>query len=112
MLCDLRLVTLGSNSLVWQMDFSTERQQSATNLAPALLAVQPPPFSIYALNDDVVFVTLVGLYNLGADVPEAVRVMGHDNSAIAELTISPLTTVGFTSSDLTERLITNVVSVL
>jgi len=45
-------------------------------------------------------------------VPEVVSVMGHDNSAIAELSIPPLTTIGFTSRDLTERLIASVVSVL
>ena len=77
-----------------------------------LLAVQSPPFAICAFNDDVAFAALAALSDLNIAVPESVSVIGHDNSMIAELCNPPLTTIGSTSSNITGRLIANVVSVL
>lgn len=77
-----------------------------------LLAVQSPPFAICAFNDDVAFAALAALSDLNIAVPESVSVIGHDDSMIAELCNPPLTTIGATSSTVTERLIANVVSVL
>jgi DNA-binding LacI/PurR family transcriptional regulator len=77
-----------------------------------LLAVQPTPFALCAYNDDVAFAALAALSDLHIDVPDSVRVIGHDNTRIAELCIPPLTTVGITSSVLVRQLIASVVSVL
>ena len=77
-----------------------------------LLAVQSLPFAICAFNDDVAFAALAALSDLNIAVPESVSVIGHDDSMIAELCNPPLTTIGATSSTITERLIGNVVSVL
>jgi DNA-binding LacI/PurR family transcriptional regulator len=76
-----------------------------------LLAVQAPPFAICAFNDDVAFATLATLSDLDIAVPDAVSVMGHDNTMIAELSIPPLTTIGVEAPDMVERLIASVLSV-
>jgi LacI family transcriptional regulator len=55
--------------------------------------------------------TLAALSDLNIVVPQEVSVIGHDNIRMAEMIIPPLTTIGFESSDLAERLIASVISV-
>lgn len=76
-----------------------------------LLEVQSMPFALCAFNDDVAFAALAALYDLHIAVPEAVSVIGHDDTRIAELSNPPLTTIGRESTDLLERLIASVLSV-
>lgn len=89
---------------------SLMREKARQQLAD-LLAVQAPPFAVCAFNDDVAFATLAALSDLKIAVPEAVSVIGHDNTMIAELCIPPLTTIGLDNLDLAERLIASVLSV-
>ncbi|GHO65377.1 LacI family transcriptional regulator [Ktedonobacter sp. SOSP1-52] len=89
---------------------SQTREKACQALAD-LLAVQSPPFAVCAYNDDVAFATLAALSDLNIAVPEAVSVIGHDNTMIAELSIPPLTTIGLENPNLTEHLIASVVSV-
>jgi DNA-binding LacI/PurR family transcriptional regulator len=89
-----------------------QSREKARQAMRDLLAIQPPPFAICAYNDDVAFSALAVLSDLRIDVPGFVRVIGHDNTRIAELCIPPLTTVGFTSSDLVGQLIASIISVL
>lgn len=44
-------------------------------------------------------------------VPDAVRVFGHDNTLLADLSNPSLTSMALVTPDLAERLIANVVSV-
>jgi hypothetical protein len=73
--------------------------------------VQPLPFAICAFNDEMALAALAALPDLKIAVPDAVRVIGHDNMMIAELSIPPLTTIGLETPDLVERLIASVLSV-
>lgn len=57
------------------------------------------------------FATLAALSDLHIAVPEAVSVIGHDDTMIAELSIPPLTTVSLEQPDLTEALIASVLSI-
>jgi hypothetical protein len=75
-----------------------------------LLRQQPPPFALCAFNDIVALAALVALYDLGVAVPEAVSVIGHDNTKIAELSNPQLTSVGMESPDLDEQLIASFIS--
>ncbi len=90
--------------------FSQAREKARTAMAE-LLAVQAPPFAICAFNDEVAFAALAALYDLHIAVPEAVSVIGHDNSRIAELCNPPLTTIGNETSELLEQLVASVISV-
>ena len=63
------------------------------------------------LTDDVAFATLAALYDLQIAVPEAVSVIGHDNSLIAELSNPALTTIGTETSELSQQLSASVLSV-
>jgi DNA-binding LacI/PurR family transcriptional regulator len=74
------------------------------------LAAQPP-FAICAFNDEVAFTAPAVLADLEIAVPDAVSVISHDNTMIAELSNPPLTTIGLETPDLTERLIASVLSV-
>lgn len=55
---------------------------------------------------------MAALSDLTIAVPEEVSIIGHDNTMNAELSNPPLTTIGIETSDLPERLIASVVSVL
>jgi DNA-binding LacI/PurR family transcriptional regulator len=77
-----------------------------------LLAVQPMPFALCAFNDDVATVALAALSDLSITVPKDVSIIGHDNTPLSEFTVPPLTTIGVTSLDLSERLIAGVISIL
>ncbi len=90
--------------------FSQVREKARTAMVD-LLAVQAPPFAICAFNDEVAFAALAALYDLHTAVPEAVSVIGHDNSRIAELCNPPLTTIGNETSELLEQLVASVISV-
>ena len=76
-----------------------------------LLAIQPPPFGICAFNDETAFATLQPSPTLNIAVPEAVSVIGHDNTLISELSNPALTTIGVEASDLGQRLTASVLSV-
>ncbi len=89
-----------------------QRREKARRAMADLLAVQPPPFALCAFNDDVAMVALAALSDLSIAVPEAVSIIGHDNTQLSEFTIPPLTTIGVTSLDLSERLIAGVISIL
>src|SRR5262249_23320774 len=89
----------------------SQTREKARQALADLLAVQSPPFAICAYNDDVAFATLAALSDLNIAVPEAVSVIGHDNTMIAELSIPPLTTIHLENPNLTERWIASVVSV-
>jgi DNA-binding LacI/PurR family transcriptional regulator len=89
---------------------SQSRKKARQQLSD-LLAVQAPPFALCADNDDVAFAALAALSDLNLAVPEAISVIGHDNTMIAELSNPPLTTIGLDNPDLAERLIASVLSV-
>ena len=89
---------------------SQVREKARQQLAD-LLAVQAPPFAVCAFNDDVAFAALAAFSDLNIAVPEAVSVIGHDNTMIAELSIPSLTTIGLDNLDLAERLSASVLSV-
>jgi DNA-binding LacI/PurR family transcriptional regulator len=89
----------------------SQTRAKACQAIAELLAVQPPPFAICAFNDEVALAALAALSDLRIAVPEAVSVIGQDNTIIGELSIPPLTTVGLETSDLVERLIASVLSV-
>jgi DNA-binding LacI/PurR family transcriptional regulator len=88
----------------------SQTREKARQALEDLLAVQSPPFAICAYNDDVAFATLAALSDLNIAVPEAVSVIGVDNTMIAELSIPPLTTIGIETPNLTEHLIASVLS--
>jgi DNA-binding LacI/PurR family transcriptional regulator len=90
----------------------SQRRDKARQAMVDLLAVQPVPFALCAFNDDVATVALAALSDLNIAVPQDVRVIGHDNTPLSEFTIPPLTTIGVTSLDLSERLIAGVISIL
>ncbi len=89
-----------------------QRREKARQVMADLLAVQPAPFALCAFNDDVAIIALAALFDLNIAVPEAVSVIGHDNTPLSEFTVPPLTTIGVTSLDLSERLIAGVISIL
>lgn len=73
--------------------------------------MQPLPFAICTFSDEVVLAILAALSDLKIAVLDAMHVIGHDNTMIAELSIPPLTTIGLETPDLVERLIASVLSV-
>jgi DNA-binding LacI/PurR family transcriptional regulator len=73
--------------------------------------ISPLPFVICAFNDEVALAALAALSDLKIAVPDAVLVIGHNKTMIAELSIPPLTTIGRETPDLVERLIASVLSV-
>jgi DNA-binding LacI/PurR family transcriptional regulator len=89
-----------------------QSREKARQAIADLLKAQPAPFALCAYNDDVAFAALAALSDLHIAVPDSVRVIGHDNTRIAELCIPPLTTVSIASSDLIRQLIASVVSIL
>jgi DNA-binding LacI/PurR family transcriptional regulator len=89
---------------------SLEREK-ARKAMKDLLAVLSPPFAICAFNDDVAFAVLAALYDLQIAVPQAVSVISHDNTRIAELCNPPLTSIGNETSELLDQLIASVTSV-
>jgi DNA-binding LacI/PurR family transcriptional regulator len=89
-----------------------QSREKARQAMADLLAVQPPPFALCAFNDDVAIVALAALSDLNIAVPKDVSVIGHDNTPLSEFTTPPLTTIGVTSLDLSERLIAGVISIL
>jgi len=91
--------------------FISHKREKARQAMADLLAIQPPPFGICAFNDETAFATLAALSDLNIAVPEAVSVIGHDNTLISELSNPALTTVGVVASDLGQRLTASVLSV-
>lgn len=89
-----------------------QSREKARQAMADLLSVQSTPFALCTFNDDVAIVALAALSDLNIAVPEAVSVIGHDNSPLSEFTSPPLTTIGVTSLDLSERLIASVISIL
>lgn len=89
----------------------SQRREKAREQLANLLEVQAPPFALCAYNDHVAIAALAALADLNLAVPEAVSVIGQDDTMMAELSNPALTTVGFDSPDLTERLIASVLSV-
>lgn len=89
----------------------SQRREKAREQLANLLEVQAPPFALCAYNDNVAIAALAALADLNLAVPEAVSVIGQDDTMMAELSNPALTTVGFDSPDLTERLIASVLSV-
>ena len=89
----------------------SQTREKARQQLSDLLAVQAVPFALCAYNDDVAVTSLAALSDLNIAVPEAVSVIGHDNTMMAELSHPALTTIGFNHPDLTERLIASVLSV-
>jgi DNA-binding LacI/PurR family transcriptional regulator len=89
----------------------SQRREKAREQLANLLEVQAPPFALCAYNDHVAIAILAALADLNLAVPEAVSVIGQDDTMMAELSNPALTTVGFDSPDLTERLIASVLSV-
>lgn len=88
-----------------------QNRHLAVQTVADFLKEQKPPFSICAYNDDVALAALAALSDLGIQVPGQVRVIGHDNTGIAELSIPPLTTIGLETPDFGQRLIASVMSV-
>lgn len=88
-----------------------QNREGARRAFTELLAVQPPPFSVCAYNDDVAFAVLAALSDLNLAVPEDVAVIGHDDTMIAKLSNPPLTTIGIENTNLTDQLIESVLSV-
>jgi DNA-binding LacI/PurR family transcriptional regulator len=89
----------------------SQRREKAREQLANLLEVQAPPFALCAYNDNVAIAALAALADLNLAVPEAVSVIGQDDTMMAELSNPALTTIGFDSPDLTERLIASVLSV-
>jgi DNA-binding LacI/PurR family transcriptional regulator len=89
----------------------SQRREKAREQLRDLLEVQAPPFALCAYNDGVAVAALAALSDLKLAVPEAVSVIGQDNTMMAELSNPALTTIDFDSPDLTERLIESVLSV-
>ncbi len=89
----------------------SQTRERARQAIADLLAVQPPPFAMCAYNDEVAFAALAALSDLNIAVPEAVSVIGHDNTMIAELSIPPLTTIAIEGPDQAQSLIASIVSV-
>jgi DNA-binding LacI/PurR family transcriptional regulator len=89
----------------------SQTREKARQAIADLVAVQPPPFALCAYNDDVAFAALAALSDLNLAVPEAVSVIGQDNSMIAELTIPALTTISMEGPDQAQSLIASIISV-
>ena len=89
-----------------------QRREKARQAMADLLAVQPLPFALCAFNDEVAMITIAALSDLNIRVPKDVSIIGHDNAPLSEFTNPPLTTIGVTSLDLSERLIAGVISIL
>jgi DNA-binding LacI/PurR family transcriptional regulator len=89
----------------------SQTREKARQTLSDLLAVQAPPLAVCAYNDEVAVAALAALSDLNIAVPEAVGVIGHDNTMMAELSIPPLTTIGLEHPDLADRLIASVLSV-
>jgi DNA-binding LacI/PurR family transcriptional regulator len=88
-----------------------ESRPKARQILDDLLVVQPPPFGVCAFNDDVAFPVLAALADLNISVPEAVSVIGHDNSKIGEFCYPPLTTISHDAPEFIEQFIANIISV-
>jgi len=93
------------------VSISHKRNEACQAMAD-LLAVQAPPFAICAFNDETAFAALAALADLHISVPDEVSVIDHDNTLIAELSNPALTTIGVVASDMGQRLIASVLSVL
>jgi DNA-binding LacI/PurR family transcriptional regulator len=89
----------------------SQTRERARQAIADLVAVQPPPFAICAFNDEVAFAALAALSDLTIAVPEAVSVIGQDNTMIAELSIPPLTTITLRGPEQAQSLIASIVSV-
>ena len=79
----------------WQISWQSNLRRSGS----AHLTMKQPSLTLAALSD------------LNIAVPEAVSVIGHDNTLISELSNPALTTVGVVASDLGQRLTASVLSV-
>ncbi len=88
-----------------------ESRSKTRQILVDLLAMQPPPLGVCAFNDDVAFPLLAALADLNISVPEAVSVIGHDNSKIGEFCYPPLTTISHDAPEFIEQFIANIISV-
>jgi len=81
-------------------DYSSETAQGA---ARQLLTLQERPTAIFAANDQSAFAVLTVAAELGIPVPQALSVIGFDNTPESAYTVPPLTTVDQSISRLGRR---------
>jgi DNA-binding LacI/PurR family transcriptional regulator len=86
-------------------------REAARDAVRRILAVQPPPLSICAYNDDVALAVLAAVSDLHLRVPDDVAIIGYDNTQMSSLSNPALTSIGGEGFDLAERIVRSVVSV-
>ncbi|MEO0576154.1 MAG: LacI family DNA-binding transcriptional regulator [Pseudomonadota bacterium] len=88
------------NTLIMHGDFS---YQSGLEQAESLLSIDPHPTAIFASNDDMAAASLAVAYKRGLTVPDALSVVGFDDTQIAQAICPQLTTIRQPTARMAER---------
>ena len=84
-------------------------EESGVTAANALLGVDPRPTAVLTFNDRAAMGLLDGLVRAGVEVPDAMSVVGYDDSPFSRLAHIELTTVSQNIPELTEHAVAAVI---